>query len=184
MHVLICCVCWLWGYVCVYLCNMRVGGGNCHFVLASISCIAVRCVVFEHVFYGTYQNINHTNFLKLVWFVHRWSIMCPKIGWSILGWYIPLLSSLFKTFGIVFVARDTRALVYSFPMYHLGFGVSHHVGLMWRWWRARVVFDGLCGGRGLLLYGDLACLVWQKNWLCHYLSCLCGLEPFWWWCHL
>jgi hypothetical protein len=34
---------------------------------------------------------------------------------------ISLLSSLFKTFGIVFVARDTRALVYSFPMYHFGF---------------------------------------------------------------
>ena len=43
---------------------MRVGGGNCHFVLASISCIVVRCVVFEHIFSGSYRNIGHTNFLK------------------------------------------------------------------------------------------------------------------------
>ena len=28
-------------------CNMRVGGGSCHFVLVSISCIVVRCFGFR-----------------------------------------------------------------------------------------------------------------------------------------
>jgi hypothetical protein len=45
--------------------------------------------------------------------VHRRSKVCPKIGCPL---FVSLLSSHFITLGMVFVVRETRAHVYSFPM--------------------------------------------------------------------